>query len=85
MGVARLTPVGCAGDTRQPMLGTELVTVATGAHVDRPGCLIAGWFDATHYACRSLSTPVVTLNDLSGNTVATLGNGRFVGVLQSVQ
>lgn len=85
VGVARITPIGCADDTHQPKLGTQIVNVTTGAHVDRSGCLIAGWFDATHYACRSLSTAVATLDDLQGNTVATLGTGAFLGVLQSAR
>lgn len=84
VGIARLTPVSCSG-AQPPKLGTELVTVATQAHVDLSGCLIAGWFDTTHYACRSLSSGVVTLNDLRGRTVATMGNASFVGVLQSSQ
>ena len=71
----------------RPKLGTELVNVATGAHVDRPGCCIAGWFDAAHYACRSLVDPVVTPRDLTERQHggAHLGNGRFLGVLQSAQ
>lgn len=81
VGIARLTPVSCTG-ARQPKLGTELVTVATQAHVDLSACLIAGWFDTTHYACRSLSSAVLTLDDLRGATTASLGNADFVGVLQ---
>ncbi len=84
VGIARLTPVSCIGGA-QPKLGTELVTVATQAHVDLSGCLIAGWFDTTHYACRSLSSGVVTFDDLRGNIVATLGNAFFAGALQSSQ
>ncbi len=85
VGVARLQPLPCAQGPATALVSTELITVATGTRASLPGCEISGWFDATHFACSAFNSDTVVLHDLSGTAGATLGNGRFVGVLQAAQ
>ncbi len=83
VGVARLTPVPCAGGDQGARVSTELITVASGRQALLPGCEIRGWFDTSHFVCTAFNSTTDVLHDLAGNEVATLGRGSFVGVLQN--
>ncbi|MDQ6846340.1 MAG: hypothetical protein M3019_01965 [Candidatus Dormibacteraeota bacterium] len=82
VGVGRLTPLPCAGGDQSARVHTQLITVATGAQVELPGCEIRGWFDAGHFVCQQFTDPTSFVEDLSGHMSATLGKGNFLGVLQ---
>ncbi|MHB8718068.1 MAG: hypothetical protein ACYDAC_04135 [Candidatus Dormibacteria bacterium] len=76
VGVARVTPVACAGGNETAKLSTELITVSTGQTVDIAGGMIRGWFDARHFV-----TGDGALVNTQGVFGPTLAPGSFRGVV----
>jgi hypothetical protein len=81
VGVQRFFLGGCVGGPTGQRLGTELIDVSDGAHTDIPGCGITGWFDSARFVCEALGDQTQHLESVTGQPVAVLGNGTFLGAL----
>ena len=78
VGVERYHVSSCGDESN---ISTELIDVGTHASQDITGCGISGWFDQSNFVCHGLGDTKQKVESLQGQTVASLGDGEFEGVL----